>query len=43
MDKITIVDSDALFTQLLYPIFHNNQLFAYTVYDIKSVKILFLF
>ena len=43
MDKITLIDSRAIISELLYPTLFNGILFAYTVYNILNVKELFLF
>lgn len=43
MDRIIVQDSETIYSQTLYPKVYNNQLFAYTIYDILSVLEIFLF
>jgi hypothetical protein len=43
MDRLTIIDSDSVFSQTLYPSVYKGVLFAFTIYDIKSIEEIFLF
>jgi hypothetical protein len=43
MGCLTVIDSDSLFSQVLYPYVYKNTLFAFTVYDIVSIEEVFLF
>ncbi|HPI18757.1 MAG TPA: hypothetical protein PKY56_00165 [Candidatus Kapabacteria bacterium] len=43
MDRITLENSEGVFNQILYPILYNNQLFAYTIYDVTEVLNMFVF
>ena len=43
MDRITVKDSDSVFSQTLHPWSNNNELFAFTVYDIRDIYEVFLF
>lgn len=43
MDRITLIDSRSLHSQILYPQFYQNKLFAYTSYIIQDIKDCFLF
>lgn len=43
MDRLTVEDSNSLFSQILYPKVYSNTLFAFTIYDILSIEELFLF
>lgn len=42
MDRITIIGSEALYCQVLYPV-KIVELFAYTVYDINEITDIFMF
>lgn len=43
MDCIIILDSDSVFSQTLFPSVYKGVLFAFTIYDIKSIEEIFLF
>ena len=43
MDKITVVDSDAKQSEVIYPIPFNGNYFSYTIYDINSIQEIFQF
>jgi len=43
MDRITVINSQAVFNQVLYPVDFKKQLFAYTIYDITEVSDLFIY
>lgn len=43
MDKITLVDSDSIHKQIIYPILYNNTLFSYLNYFVKEVLNCYLF
>ena len=43
MDRITILNSESCYSQVLYPFEFKQQLFAYTTYDIQSADALFVF
>lgn len=43
MDKVTLLDSRAIISELLYPIVFNGVIFSYTIYNILAIKELFLF
>jgi hypothetical protein len=43
MDRITVKDSDSIYSQVLHPWSNNNELFAFTIYDIKDIYEVFLF
>lgn len=43
MGRITVKDSDSIFSQVLHPWSNNSELFAFTIYDIKDIYEVFLF
>lgn len=43
MSRITVVDSDSMYSQVLYPYTYNNVLFAFTIYDIVNIEEIFMF
>jgi hypothetical protein len=43
MDRLTILSSEAIYTQILYPVLFKDQLFSFTVYDLIDIFEVFLF
>lgn len=43
MDRITMIDSDSIHSQIIYPQYYKKQLFAYTSYLISETLDVFLF
>lgn len=43
MDRITVKDSDSVFSQVLFPVLNNGEFFAFTVYDIREIYEVFMF
>lgn len=43
MGRVTVKDSDSIYSQVLHPWSNNGELFAFTVYDIKDIYEVFLF
>lgn len=43
MGRVTVNDSDSMYSQVLYPGVYKNVLFAFTIYDIISIEEVFLF
>jgi hypothetical protein len=43
MDRITVIDSEIVHSQILYPKSFNGNYFAYTIYDITSIVDIFKF
>lgn len=43
MDRITVLDAETLFSEVIYPKNYKGVRFALTTYDIKSVETVFLF
>jgi hypothetical protein len=43
MDKVTVKDSDVVYSQVLFPVSFNGDYFAYTLYDIVDIIEIFKF
>lgn len=43
MDRITLLSAEETFSELVYPVIYEDQLFAYTSYDILDIHEIFLF
>lgn len=43
MDRITVKDSDSIYSQILFPVTRNSEFFAFTIYDIKDIYEVFMF
>jgi hypothetical protein len=43
MDRLTVKDSESVFSQVLFPYVYSGVLFAFTIYDIIGIEEIFLF
>lgn len=43
MDRITLIDSDSIHKEIIYPILYDNKLFSYLNYNVKEILFCYLF